>query len=141
MLAIKSPCQLLRCASYSAVPPWKACNYLLSILRALDHGATYAFRKAYDTLNSTEQQNAPGRTRAQDYDSMTMTTSGNRMSTFTTASGTSEGKNGEQKKDLWTSLLEDTKGKSGKKLAEKNLLVLGMRASAKLGGRRNSGVY
>lgn len=57
-----------------------------------------------------------------------MTAAANRASTYGSVSAGSDGKNGDQKKDLWTSLLEDTKGKSGKKLAEKNLIVLGMDA-------------
>lgn len=54
-----------------------------------------------------------------------MTANTNRISTYTTASGSSEGKNGEQKKDMWSSMLDSVA--SGKRLPEKNLLVLGMR--------------
>ncbi len=52
-----------------------------------------------------------------------MTASANRFSTQTATSGGSEGKNGEQKKDIWSSLLDSVA--SGKRLPEKNLLVLG----------------
>ncbi|CAM1506306.1 Fc.00g059470.m01.CDS01 [Cosmosporella sp. VM-42] len=51
-----------------------------------------------------------------------MTASTNRISTFTTGSGDTEGHNGEPK-DLWTSMLESVA--SGKRLPEKNLIVLG----------------
>ncbi|CAF3541134.1 unnamed protein product [Fusarium graminearum] len=47
----------------------------------------------------------------------------NRVSVYTTGSGDSEGRDGEQKKDLWTSMLESVA--SGKRLPEKNLIVLG----------------
>ncbi|RBR17091.1 uncharacterized protein FIESC28_06593 [Fusarium coffeatum] len=47
----------------------------------------------------------------------------NRISVYTTGSGDSEGRDGEQKKDLWTSMLESVA--SGKRLPEKNLIVLG----------------
>ncbi|EWY95537.1 hypothetical protein FOYG_04559 [Fusarium oxysporum NRRL 32931] len=47
----------------------------------------------------------------------------NRVSIYTTGSGDSEGRDGEQKKDLWTSMLESVA--SGKRLPEKNLIVLG----------------
>ncbi|POR38405.1 Cytoplasmic dynein 1 light intermediate chain 2 [Tolypocladium paradoxum] len=46
-----------------------------------------------------------------------------RVSTYTSGSGDTEGRNGEQKTNLWTSMLESVA--SGKKLPEKNLLVLG----------------
>lgn len=46
-----------------------------------------------------------------------------RASTHTTGSGETDGRNGEQKRNLWTSMLESVA--SGKKLPEKNLLVLG----------------
>jgi dynein light intermediate chain 1 len=52
-----------------------------------------------------------------------MTANANRVSTYTTASGEAEGRNGEQKKNLWQSMLESVA--SGKRLPEKNLLVLG----------------
>lgn len=52
-----------------------------------------------------------------------MTANANRMSTHTAGSGETEGRNGEQKKNLWTSMLESVA--SGKRLPEKNLLVLG----------------
>lgn len=48
----------------------------------------------------------------------------NRRSTHTVGSGDEDGRNGEQKKNLWTSMLESVA--SGKRLPEKNLLVLGM---------------
>ncbi|KAK3937605.1 cytoplasmic dynein 1 light intermediate chain 2 [Diplogelasinospora grovesii] len=51
-----------------------------------------------------------------------MTANTNRFSTYTTASGGSESKNGE-KKDLWSSMLDSVA--SGKRLPEKNMLVLG----------------
>jgi dynein light intermediate chain 1, cytosolic len=53
-----------------------------------------------------------------------MTASANRMSIYTTVSGGSESKNGDAKKDLWSSMLDSVA--SGKRLPEKNLLVLGM---------------
>lgn len=53
-----------------------------------------------------------------------MTASTNRVSTYTTGSGDTDGRNGDQKKDLWTSMLESVA--SGKRLPEKNLIVLGM---------------
>lgn len=49
-------------------------------------------------------------------------TNTNRFSTYTSASGGSESKNGE-KKDMWSSMLESVA--SGKRLPEKNLLVMG----------------
>jgi hypothetical protein len=52
-----------------------------------------------------------------------MTASANRISTYTTGSGEADGRNGEQKKNLWQSMLESVA--SGKRLPEKNLLVLG----------------
>lgn len=51
-------------------------------------------------------------------------TNTNRFSTYTSVSGGSEGKNGEQKKDMWSSMLDSVA--SGKRLPEKNLLVMGM---------------
>lgn len=42
-----------------------------------------------------------------------------------TPSGEADGRNGEQKKNMWTSMLESVA--SGKRLPEKNLLVLGMK--------------
>lgn len=51
-----------------------------------------------------------------------MASNANRISTYTSRSGDSEGRNGE-KKDLWSSMLESVA--SGKRLPEKNLLVLG----------------
>lgn len=53
-------------------------------------------------------------------------TNANRFSTYTSASGSggSEGKNGDQKKDMWSSMLDSVA--SGKRLPEKNLLVMGM---------------
>lgn len=50
----------------------------------------------------------------------------NRVSTYTTGSGDAEGRNGEQKKEIWLSLLDAVS--SGKRLPEKNLIVLGMDA-------------
>lgn len=52
-----------------------------------------------------------------------MASSSNRFSTYTTASGGSEGKNGEPKKDMWSSMLDSVA--SGKRLPERNLLVMG----------------
>ena len=53
-----------------------------------------------------------------------MTANTNRFSTYTSASGGSEGKNGESKKDMWSSMLDSVA--SGKRLPEKNILVMGM---------------
>lgn len=55
-------------------------------------------------------------------------TNSNRFSTYTSASGSgnSDGKNGEPKKDMWSSMLDSVA--SGKRLPEKNLLVMGMPA-------------
>lgn len=52
----------------------------------------------------------------------------NRFSTYTSASGASgsDGKNGDSKKDMWSSMLDSVA--SGKRLPEKNLLVMGMLA-------------
>jgi dynein light intermediate chain 1 len=47
----------------------------------------------------------------------------NRVSTYTTGSGEPDGRNGEQKRNLWQSMLESVA--SGKRLPEKNILVLG----------------
>ncbi len=52
-----------------------------------------------------------------------MAANSNRFSAHTTASSGSEGKNGERKKDLWSSMLDSVA--SGKRLPEKTLLVLG----------------
>ncbi|KAH8170148.1 dynein light intermediate chain (DLIC) domain-containing protein [Sarocladium implicatum] len=52
-----------------------------------------------------------------------MAINGNRASIVTSGSGDTEGRNGEQKKNIWTSMLESVA--SGKRLPEKNLLVLG----------------
>jgi len=52
-----------------------------------------------------------------------MTVNTNRFSVYTIGSGGSESKNGEQKKDLWNTMLSSVA--SGKRLPEKNLLVLG----------------
>lgn len=52
-----------------------------------------------------------------------MASNSNRFSTYTTASGGSEGKNGEPKKDMWSSMLDSVA--SGKRLPERNLLVMG----------------
>ncbi|RYP87816.1 hypothetical protein DL769_000408 [Monosporascus sp. CRB-8-3] len=54
-----------------------------------------------------------------------MTANANRFSTYTSASvgSGSEGKHGEPKKDMWSSMLDSVA--SGKRLPEKNLLVLG----------------
>lgn len=46
-----------------------------------------------------------------------------RRSTITTGSAEAESRDGEHKKNLWTSMLESVA--SGKRLPEKNLLVLG----------------
>lgn len=48
-----------------------------------------------------------------------------RVSTYTTGSGESDARNGDSKKNLWQSMLESVA--SGKRLPEKNLLVLGMK--------------
>lgn len=57
-----------------------------------------------------------------------MTANSNRFSTYTSTSvgtGTgSEGKKDDQKKDMWSSMLDSVA--SGKRLPEKNLLVLGI---------------
>ena len=63
-----------------------------------------------------------------------MTASANRFSTYTVGSGGSEGKNGEPKKDLWSSLLDSVA--SGKRLPEKNILVLGKSSGQDVGTRR-----
>ncbi|KFA80804.1 hypothetical protein S40288_04768 [Stachybotrys chartarum IBT 40288] len=52
-----------------------------------------------------------------------MMTNANRVSTYTTGSGEAEGRNGEQSKNLWKSMLGSVA--SSKRLPEKNLLVLG----------------
>ncbi|KAH6885381.1 dynein light intermediate chain-domain-containing protein [Thelonectria olida] len=52
-----------------------------------------------------------------------MTANTNRVSIYTTGSGDADARNGDQKKDLWTSMLESVA--SGKRLPEKNLIVLG----------------
>ncbi|ATY58658.1 dynein light intermediate chain [Cordyceps militaris] len=46
-----------------------------------------------------------------------------RASTYTAGSGDADARNGEQKRNLWTSMLESVA--SGKRLPEKNLLILG----------------
>ncbi|KAK1494618.1 dynein light intermediate chain, partial [Colletotrichum tamarilloi] len=51
-----------------------------------------------------------------------MTASANRVSTYTSASAGSDGRNGE-KKDLWSSMLDNVA--SSKRLPEKNMIVLG----------------
>lgn len=51
----------------------------------------------------------------------------NRFSTYTSVSAGSDGKNGE-KKDMWSSMLDNVA--SGKRLPEKNLLVMGMSGSS-----------
>ncbi|OLN96614.1 Cytoplasmic dynein 1 light intermediate chain 2 [Colletotrichum chlorophyti] len=51
-----------------------------------------------------------------------MTANANRVSTYTSASTGSDGRNGE-KKDLWSSMLDSVA--SGKRLPEKNMIVLG----------------
>lgn len=57
----------------------------------------------------------------------------NRFSAYTSVSAGSEGKDGEKKKDLWISMLESVA--SGKRLPEKNLLVLGAPGSPPVDGR------
>ena len=54
-----------------------------------------------------------------------MTANTNRFSTYTSTSvgSGSDGKNGEPKKDMWSSMLDNVA--SGKRLPEKNMLVLG----------------
>ncbi|KAB5562705.1 putative motor protein [Coniochaeta sp. 2T2.1] len=54
---------------------------------------------------------------------MAATANANRFSSYTNASTGAESKNGEQKKDMWSTLLDSVA--SGKRLLEKNLLVLG----------------
>jgi dynein light intermediate chain 1 len=58
-----------------------------------------------------------------------MSASLHRQSTLTVGSDEADGRNGEQKKSLgiWGSMLESVA--SGKRLPEKNLLVLGMGAA------------
>lgn len=51
-----------------------------------------------------------------------MATKTERASTYTAGSGEADARNGE-KKNLWTSMLESVA--SGKRLPEKNLLILG----------------
>lgn len=60
-------------------------------------------------------------------------TNTNRFSSYTSASGGSgsDGKNGE-KKDMWSSMLDSVA--SGKRLPEKNLLVMGMPAVSERDG-------
>ena len=58
---------------------------------------------------------------------MAATVNTNRFSSYTNASTGSDSKNGEQKKDMWSTLLDSVA--SGKRLLEKNLLVLGAFAS------------
>jgi dynein light intermediate chain 1 len=52
----------------------------------------------------------------------------NRISQYTMTSRDGDSQNGEPKRNLWTSMLESVA--SGKRLPEKNLLVLGMEASS-----------
>ncbi|KAH7316705.1 dynein light intermediate chain-domain-containing protein [Stachybotrys elegans] len=52
-----------------------------------------------------------------------MTANANRVSTYTAGSGEADARNGDQKKNLWKSMLESVA--SGKRLPEKNILVLG----------------
>ena len=66
-----------------------------------------------------------------------MAVNGNRASTLTSASGESEARNGEQKKNIWTSMLESVA--SGKRLPEKNLLVLGTLALNGCAGIKSGG--
>lgn len=54
---------------------------------------------------------------------MTMATNANRFSSYTNASTGSGSKDGGEKKDMWSSMLDSVA--SGKRLPEKNLLVLG----------------
>ena len=56
-----------------------------------------------------------------------MTANTNRFSTYTSTSAGSDSKNGEQKKDMWSSMLDSVA--SGKRLPEKNILVLGMESA------------
>lgn len=60
-----------------------------------------------------------------------MAANSNRVSMVTTGSGDGDGKGAEPKKNLWTSMLESVA--SGKRLPEKNLLVLGMYSSKRYG--------
>jgi hypothetical protein len=50
-----------------------------------------------------------------------------RASTYTAGSGDADARNGEPKRNLWTSMLESVA--SGKRLPEKNLLILGRLSS------------
>jgi dynein light intermediate chain 1 len=52
-----------------------------------------------------------------------MATKTERASTYTAGSGDQDARNGGEKKNLWTSMLESVS--SGKRLPEKNLLIMG----------------
>jgi dynein light intermediate chain 1, cytosolic len=56
-----------------------------------------------------------------------MTANKNRFSIYTSASGGSDSKDGEEKREMWNSMLKSVA--SGKRLPEKNILVLGRRHS------------
>ena len=53
-----------------------------------------------------------------------MATKTERASTYTAGSGDQDSRNGGEKSNLWTSMLESVS--SGKRLPEKNLLIMGM---------------
>lgn len=56
-----------------------------------------------------------------------MASKNERASTYTAGSGDADTRNGEPKRNLWTSMLESVA--SGKRLPEKNLLILGRLSS------------
>ncbi|TQV97977.1 dynein light intermediate chain [Cordyceps javanica] len=60
-----------------------------------------------------------------------MATKTERASTYTAGSGDADARNGEPKRNLWTSMLESVA--SGKRLPEKNLLILGGGTDAQRG--------
>jgi dynein light intermediate chain 1 len=61
-----------------------------------------------------------------------MATSNNRTSTYTQSSDHDRPKSADAKKDMWSSMLDGVA--SGKRLPEKNILVLGMPFEAPDGG-------
>lgn len=79
------------------------------------HGLQFRFTDATTPKVAVESSTDPA---------MTANTNANRFSSYTNASTGSDAKNGgEQKKDMWSTLLDSVA--SGKRLLEKNLLVLG----------------
>jgi dynein light intermediate chain 1 len=71
---------------------------------------------------------------------MTADPNANRFSSYTNASTGSDAKNGgEQKKDMWSTLLDSVA--SGKRLLDKNLLVLGTFVSGRGRIRREEWQY